>query len=886
MLKKNQNTLLSSLTNFYKIRCILMLHHNCTYIKTFLFIVSIMFVLQNNYAQPVNKKIDSLKNIIKTRKNIHEQLDILNQISALYNKVNLDSALNYSNTAMQIIRTKNVYNSVATVYYERGIIFKNKGLIDSAQYYLFKALKTFEEKNDIENIIKSNIAIGEFYRSAHSLEDALKFIKRSIRLSKEKHLYIYLPSAYNRMGATIFELAFNNKIPYLDQGYLYKAIQYVDTSFLWSKRNNTNKYDISNYNIIGACHQNLLNYSLAITFYEKALNSADLTGEIIEKPIIYNNLGSNYGKLKNYNKALYYGLIGYKLADSLGIRNNMIYTALSLSVTYNDLKDYQRALEYLQRSDSIKRIVYDENFMSKIKEFEAKYESQRKQLEITQLAKEKELQSAEVKKQRIIIYALILIFVLITISLIIIYRLFIQKKNAAFIISNKNETLEEAYREINNQNEKIKSQNKEIIIANNRLQEFNSELEKRVYERTIELKEKSDEVKAQNEIYKQINEELKIAKEKSEENDRLKTAFLTNMSHEIRTPLNGILGFSKLLYNQDTSNEEKQHFIEIIDNSGQQLITLIDDIIDMAKIEVNQVTLVYKTINLNLLFNEIYTLFKSKAESTGIEFSVFQALDFNQSNIITDGSRVRQVLINLIHNAFKFTQNGFIKFGYNIKNNFVEIYVKDSGIGIAQDKHEIIFDRFRQAEINTSQTYGGTGLGLSISKSLIQILGGTIWVESELKKGSAFFFTIPLDRTVENKPVHEIKADNEFIIKNNKTILIAEDEINNFMLLSAILTNFNVHVIHAKNGQEALDIISSNANISLVLMDIKMPVKSGFEAILELRKTNKYLPVIAQTAFALAGDKEKAIEYGFNEYITKPINIKLLTHLIQKYTKD
>ena len=288
------------------------------------------------------------------------------------------------------------------------------------------------------------------------------------------------------------------------------AIQYVDTSFIWSKKNSSNKYDLSNYNILGACHQNLLNFNIAITYYEKALKSADINGEIIEKPIIYRNLGSNYCNIKNFKKALFYGLKGYQLADSLGLKNNMIFVAFSLYLTYNEIRDYQNALKYLQISDSIKSVVFDETYFSKTKEFEAKFENQKNQIQFEKLSKKEELQSAEVKKQRIIIYSLILVFIIILIFSLVIYRMFLQIKKTSAIISNKNKKLENAHSAINQQNEKIKSQNERLI-------EFNLELENKINARTIELQEKNKEIEAQNEEYKKINEELSTAKEKSEE---------------------------------------------------------------------------------------------------------------------------------------------------------------------------------------------------------------------------------------------------------------------------------------------------------------------------------------------------------------------------------
>ena len=242
---------------------------------------------------------------------------------------------------------------------------------------------------------------------------------------------------------------------------------------------------------------------------------------------------------------------------------------------------------------------------------------------------------------------------------------------------------------------------------------------------------------------KHIVKALIKAKEKAEEADRLKSSFLANMSHEIRTPLNGILGFSQLLKEDDIDDERRNKYIDIINKGGEQLLNIINDILDISKIEVGQFSIVIEKYSVNAIINDIFLMFESQARSENKEFSYEKGLSDVESLIFTDEMRLKQILMNLINNALKFTLEGFIKYGYQRKDDFLEFYVEDSGIGVPAEKQEIIFDRFRQSNETTARDFGGTGLGLSISKGITELFGGKIWVESDGKTGSKFYFTIP-----------------------------------------------------------------------------------------------------------------------------------------------
>lgn len=261
------------------------------------------------------------------------------------------------------------------------------------------------------------------------------------------------------------------------------------------------------------------------------------------------------------------------------------------------------------------------------------------------------------------------------------------------------------------------------------------------------LKEKSEEIETQNEEYKQINIELQRAIAKAEENDRLKTAFLQNMNHEIRTPLNAIAGFTQLLSRNDITDEERESFGSIIENSSAQLVAIINDVLSIASLETKQERLAIEKVNINVVLTDLYAIFKPHADAKGIALEVHTQLSKEQAEIYTDKTKVTQILTNFLSNALKFTHEGHISFGYQLKDEekkpVLEFFIEDTGIGIDNENTEKIFERFRQADLSISYKYGGTGLGLSISRGLVELLGGSIRINSEPGKGSTFYFTLP-----------------------------------------------------------------------------------------------------------------------------------------------
>ena len=403
------------------------------------------------------------------------------------------------------------------------------------------------------------------------------------------------------------------------------------------------------------------------------------------------------------------------------------------------------------------------------------------------------------------------------------------------------------------------------------------------------LIQKNKEIKGQNKQYLKLNKnlielnaELKLSKESAEESDHLKTAFLQNMSHEIRTPMNGILGFAELLNNPGISGEKQSEFINAIEQSGQRMLNIIDDIVNISKIETGQIVLDIKGTYINQLLKDLLIFFNPQAEIKGINLACNCELPDELSRIETDETKLSQVLSNLIKNAIKFTEAGNIDFGYHFNKKELEFYVHDSGLGIAPENQAIVFERFRQIDIAQTHNYDGAGLGLAISKAYVEKLGGKIWVDSELSKGSTFFFTIPYKLNNSNQPeiTPIISLSNHLQPLN---ILLTEDDEISMRLLKELFENENVNLYFAKNGQEALSIVKANPNIQLVLMDLKMNVMDGFEATKLIKKVRPELPVIAQSAFSFSDELNKAKLAGCDDFIRKPVKRELLVSLINKY---
>ena len=386
---------------------------------------------------------------------------------------------------------------------------------------------------------------------------------------------------------------------------------------------------------------------------------------------------------------------------------------------------------------------------------------------------------------------------------------------------------------------------------------------------------------------KKMIEDLIAAKNKAEESDRLKSAFLANMSHEIRTPMNGILGFTDLLKEPQLSGKDREHFIQIIETSGHRMLSTINDLIDISKIESGIVELELSGVNVHEQLMLLYSFFIPEATHKGL--NLIYRTDKTTENLVmvSDKMKVVAIITNLLKNAIKYTLEGTVEFGFRVENDDVLFFVSDTGIGIEKSRQQAVFERFIQEDISISRAFEGSGLGLAISKAYVEMLGGQIWVESEKGRGSDFYFLLPIRKEEAVLPLQPVKNEMEkqTDVLQQLTILVAEDDEVGRMFLSTILEKRCKNLLFASNGLEAVQTFNENPGIDLILMDIRMPLLDGYKATQKIRETNQNVVIVAQTAYAMAGDKEKSLEAGCNDHITKPLNRKLLMELIEKHVQ-
>ena len=394
-----------------------------------------------------------------------------------------------------------------------------------------------------------------------------------------------------------------------------------------------------------------------------------------------------------------------------------------------------------------------------------------------------------------------------------------------------------------------------------------------------------DRKKAEDERNK-LTQQLIKSKEKAEESDRLKSAFLANISHEIRTPMNGILGFAELLKTPELAPEVQERYIHVIEQSGTRMLNIINDIVDISKIEAGQMNIHLEETNINHLLRDLYLFFLPEARTKGLKLSVRTALPDENSIIQTDHTKLAQILTNLIKNALKFTKEGSIEFGYKVETrhalSLLSFFVYDTGAGIPKNRTDMIFERFRQGSVSLNRAYEGAGLGLSISKAFVEMLGGRIWVESEPGKGSVFFFELPFNNYKATLPeARDVKVVEN--IQEPCCMLVAEDDENSMLYIKALLDFENIIIFEANTGIKAIDQVKEHPEIDLVLMDLKMPEMDGFEATRQIKLLRPELPIIAQTAYSFNEEKEKAKQAGCDDYLSKPIKRTSLIETIYKF---
>jgi signal transduction histidine kinase/CheY-like chemotaxis protein len=389
---------------------------------------------------------------------------------------------------------------------------------------------------------------------------------------------------------------------------------------------------------------------------------------------------------------------------------------------------------------------------------------------------------------------------------------------------------------------------------------------------------------------KRMEKALVAAKETAEKENQVQYTFIQNISHEVRTPMNSILGFTELLAKMISGKTEKE-YLHAISLNGKQLLRLINDIVDFSRLDKNDLAPAFTHVPLQSAFRQAQNQMeglrkKYKRDNLTIVFNPPDPVPPNLT-LYTDNHRLQQIFSNLTGNALKYTLQGSVEFGYTLKEVSREVvfYVKDTGIGISEHLHSRVFERFNRLHDDEKVEFRGTGLGLAISKHLVDLLGGKIWFESAVGRGSTFYFTHPyLTTTKETNRTLIIPTDEEVRVPqlSGKTILIAEDDSFSFLVLKAMLAETQAHILHAANGAEAVELFSQN-QVDLVLLDIRLPEMNGFEVIEKIREIDTEVPVIAQTANALNVHRDKSKMAGFNEHLSKPHTMNALFATLNRY---
>jgi len=426
----------------------------------------------------------------------------------------------------------------------------------------------------------------------------------------------------------------------------------------------------------------------------------------------------------------------------------------------------------------------------------------------------------------------------------------------------------------------------EIIYKNENVSDATKTLIRNSAELLAVLLENRKQIDQLNSEKAKLFKLIEVQITKIQEVDLLKTSFVANLSHEIRTPLNGILGFAELLKKKDISSEKREMYADIIYNNGQQLLNIITDVIDLSKIHADQLIIEEKQVLLKQLVDHLQFIYQNELkrnEKSNIKLSINTHVENNDIIILTDGTRLQQIFQYLLSNAVKFTHTGEISFGFKIEKNKVVFHVKDTGIGITPEHKKFIFDHFRQANESISREYGGTGLGLAISKKLVELMGGEIWVESEVNIGTTFYFTLPLKKSlqdsVQDTPIQQDKHIPTF---KGKQILLVEDDQTSYLLIKAVLEEIGAKITRVDNGLDSIQ-MCKDLNPDLVLMDIQLPKMNGYDAVKNIRLTQPNKIIIAITANAFEEDRQKCMAIGCNDFLAKPVSKDLLINTIAKY---
>ncbi|MFC2104262.1 tetratricopeptide repeat protein [Bacteroidota bacterium] len=705
-----------------------------------------VFLCTSSFIYAQSHTSDSLVIELEKVKHDTNKVNILIELAEIFRYSKPDSALIFAETALSISQEIDYDIGKIKSYQNIGVyhLFKSNYPLsmENLQYALNLALKS----NDLINIAKSFNNIGTLYFQLGAFSKSLEYYQKSLEIKETLNIEKEIGNTLNNIAliqqnmgnfslskeyfkkslvikekgkdSLLIGVIFNNLgLVYLDTNEDSLAIVYFNKSIKICKALN-NKYGLAAaYSNLGLTNFKRKDYESAIKYHNKSLqitneigNSKGIAAAYNDLALVYNYLANLESAFENrnilYKKAIGYAQRSLEISEDVNVLMEQKNSYKQLSNSYNGLRNYKKAFKIQEKYIQFKDSLFSIEKMKEIEGLEALYQSEKKDLQINNLEKENELNTVRLEKMKL---RQLLSFIIIIISTVFIIELLVVRRK----LKNKNST--------------IYAQNEEILVQKDELETHRNHLEELVKERT---------------------QDLVIAKEKAEESDRLKSAFLANMSHEIRTPMNSIVGFTNLLNDPELNAEIKKELTSHINSNTDTLLKLIENIIDIAKIEAGQLTVEINECSVNDILDKIIPVYNEKkiALNKGYIDFIVHRLE-NNITINTDPLRVYQILVNLTDNAFKYTETGKIEIGLDIledKNNeSIKFFVKDTGIGLSKEQKEIIFKRFSKIEDDKKKLYRGAGLGLAISKNLIELLGGEIWVDSEKDKGSIFYFTIP-----------------------------------------------------------------------------------------------------------------------------------------------
>jgi signal transduction histidine kinase/CheY-like chemotaxis protein len=725
-----------------------------------------------------------------------------------------------------------------------------------AKKYLTDALGFLTEEmprltGDVHYLLaKTNYFLAEYEESNKYYRSAIQYFEKTNNPQK-------IANAYQNIGLLFHEL-----------DNLEKATYYYNKSLAINQGldNDTNIAGL--YQNLGIIYYHNQDFVQAMHYYEKSINLFRALSDSQNIGTTYSNIGLIRLQQKSYEEAYRNFERSYKLFEYSNYRlgkmwamHNMgsaklsalqftdarvcfdssLYDAEKLSCPEGVMSNLDALTSLMEQTGQFKEAYYYHLSYTQLKDSIDSYESRERIAELETLynlqAQEEELNRSleTIKKHKAQKVFFFIILLLISSISFIIYLAYRKKKNEEVEITSDKRNLE------------------------NVLVEKNKELETQITERQIAV-----------------------------ESDKLKSAFLANMSHELRTPMNAIIAFSNFLREPDLPEPKREEYLNHITSAGDSLLRLIDDVIDIAKLESKQLKISIGPVNVSRMLRELKKVFlKLKAKNNYTANLVLSIDKYHDYIINTDVLRIKQILNNLIDNAFKYTNRGVVEFGVSMKDESMLFFVRDTGIGIPPEKQDKVFDRFLQIDSELNRKYGGTGLGLAISKNLAELLGGKIWVESEPGAGSTFYMQIPANDFRMVEVTLDPATSGRLISENNynwasKTILVAEDEDLNFKVLDSFLSKTKARILRVTDGESAVKMCSVE-KVDLVLMDIQMPLMDGYEATRKIKSLHHNLPVIAQTSFAMANEKDRCIDVGCDDYITKPLDLERLLSIIDRY---